>query len=257
MTRQLLHIGDRGDAVRELQALLGVAADGIFGADVREAVRDVQDRAGLARDGLVGPATWRAIDGLDGAIEPDGAAPMQRGGVPFADPTGRFWPVQTLLADKYQVAYKGTDGTYRGRAGRAFWARRSVSSKTGLRRRHIGIDLWADEGDVVIAPEDGTITRARAYYRGTDALMLQTDSGIVLGLCEVRARSWEAFGLEVGSRVAGGEPVAVVGRMRVDSMCHVVAYAQGTTKHLHAYDGAPVNPALRDPSKYLLAMVPK
>jgi hypothetical protein len=255
MARPLLHIGDRGDAVRELQALLGVATDGIFGSDVRDAVRDVQDRAGLARDGLVGPATWRALAGDDGAIEPDGASPMQRGGVPFAEPTGRFWPVQTLLPSKYEVAYRGEDRVYRGRAGRAFWARRGVSSKNGLRRRHIGIDLWADEGDVVIAPEDGTITRARAYYRGTDALLLQTDGGIVLGLCEVRARSWEAFGLEAGSRVAGGEPVAVVGKMRVSSMLHVVTYAQGTTKHLHAYDGAAVNPALLDPSKYLLALV--
>ena len=253
--RAMLAKGDSGPAVVELQQLLGIEADGHYGPATYQAVRDVQDRAGLDADGLVGPLTWRAVDGLDDGIAHDGASPVVRGGVPMAAPSGRFWPVQTLLPSKYEVAYRGADGKHRGRPGRAFWARRGVSEKTGTRRRHIGIDLWAEEGDVVIAPEDGTLIRAAPFYRGTDALLLATDSGTVLGLCEVRAGSWRAFGLDVGDRVSGGDPLAVVGRMRVSSMLHVSAYSKGTTRHLHAYDGRPVPAQLRDPTAYLLAMV--
>ncbi|MEU7282476.1 peptidoglycan-binding domain-containing protein [Streptomyces sp. NPDC045431] len=58
--------GDRGDKVREIQALLrfhGVSigssgVDGVFGADTERAVKTFQSRKGIARDGKVGPNTW-------------------------------------------------------------------------------------------------------------------------------------------------------------------------------------------------------
>lgn len=57
--RPMLRRGSRGDAVRELQAILGrVQVDGIFGPKTDKAVRRFQRRAGLKVDGIVGPATW-------------------------------------------------------------------------------------------------------------------------------------------------------------------------------------------------------
>jgi cell wall-associated NlpC family hydrolase len=53
--------GDRGAAVRQLQRLLHVRADGIFGADTARAVRRFQRRHRMRVDGIVGPATWRVL----------------------------------------------------------------------------------------------------------------------------------------------------------------------------------------------------
>ncbi|HET9628718.1 MAG TPA: N-acetylmuramidase domain-containing protein [Novosphingobium sp.] len=57
----LLHQGARGSAVRELQSLLGIAADGLFGPATRAALIRRQREAGLAADGMAGPQTWAAL----------------------------------------------------------------------------------------------------------------------------------------------------------------------------------------------------
>lgn len=56
----------RGDAVRKLQRLLGLAGqpvtmDGIFGPRTAAAVLRFQARQGLVADGIVGPLTWAAL----------------------------------------------------------------------------------------------------------------------------------------------------------------------------------------------------
>ena len=56
--------GDRGKAVRQVQSALGVAADGVFGAQTERAVKRFQKRKGIAVDGVVGPQTREAL-GLD------------------------------------------------------------------------------------------------------------------------------------------------------------------------------------------------
>ncbi|MBA3262869.1 MAG: transglycosylase family protein [Thermoleophilaceae bacterium] len=63
--------GDRGAAVRKVQSALGVAADGVFGAQTEHAVRRFQKRKGLAADGVVGPQTRDAL----------GLEPFARGSV--------------------------------------------------------------------------------------------------------------------------------------------------------------------------------
>ena len=55
----------RGGGVRSLQRVLGLPADGIFGADTERAVKRFQSRRGLVADGVVGPVTRRAL-GLGG-----------------------------------------------------------------------------------------------------------------------------------------------------------------------------------------------
>ncbi len=57
----LLAEGARGNAVREVQALLKVPVDGIFGPATRAAVIARQKAAGLPADGVVGPRTWAAL----------------------------------------------------------------------------------------------------------------------------------------------------------------------------------------------------
>jgi len=62
----LLHIGDRGDAVRDLQERLtqcgySVTLDGSFGDETLTAVREFQARRGVRIDGICGAETWGAL----------------------------------------------------------------------------------------------------------------------------------------------------------------------------------------------------
>jgi peptidoglycan hydrolase-like protein with peptidoglycan-binding domain len=49
--------GDRGAAVRSVQAQLGISADGVFGAQTERAVKRFQRSHDLVPDGIVGPLT--------------------------------------------------------------------------------------------------------------------------------------------------------------------------------------------------------
>ncbi|HEV2815649.1 MAG TPA: N-acetylmuramoyl-L-alanine amidase [Allosphingosinicella sp.] len=61
--RPTLRRGAVGDLVKIIQAAVGVAADGAFGAKTEAAVRAFQSGRGLVPDGIVGPGTWKAVDG--------------------------------------------------------------------------------------------------------------------------------------------------------------------------------------------------
>ncbi len=66
MPTPLLRLGDRGDAVRDVQQRLsavGVRAtvDGVYGEETTDAVREFQRRRGLRVDGICGPDTWGAL----------------------------------------------------------------------------------------------------------------------------------------------------------------------------------------------------
>lgn len=56
-----LKIGSKGNEVRQLQAKLSCAVDGIFGPLTEEAVKYFQTSKGLVPDGIVGPKTWAAL----------------------------------------------------------------------------------------------------------------------------------------------------------------------------------------------------
>ncbi|PFG41679.1 peptidoglycan hydrolase-like protein with peptidoglycan-binding domain [Isoptericola jiangsuensis] len=53
--------GDDGPAVRAVQVLLGVTADGVFGPVTESAVRGFQSTFAPPDDGVVGPVTWHAL----------------------------------------------------------------------------------------------------------------------------------------------------------------------------------------------------
>jgi len=59
----LLENGSEGRQVRLLQEKLGIAADGVFGAETEAAVRSFQAAHGLEVDGIVGPRTSAALAG--------------------------------------------------------------------------------------------------------------------------------------------------------------------------------------------------
>ncbi|HEY0213939.1 MAG TPA: N-acetylmuramidase domain-containing protein [Paenirhodobacter sp.] len=59
----VLRSGDKGAAVKALQASLGVTVDGSFGPETLAAVRDKQASEGLAVDGVVGAKTWATLSG--------------------------------------------------------------------------------------------------------------------------------------------------------------------------------------------------
>ena len=56
-----LRNGDEGPAVRELQHILDIPRDGVFGTQTEAAVRAFQAGRGLIADGIVGPYTWEAL----------------------------------------------------------------------------------------------------------------------------------------------------------------------------------------------------
>src|SRR3954447_15522629 len=56
-----LHVGSQGDLVVQVQRVLHVDTDGIFGVRTDAAVRSYQQAKGLEVDGIVGLATWRSL----------------------------------------------------------------------------------------------------------------------------------------------------------------------------------------------------
>jgi putative chitinase len=59
----LLKKGSNSDDVKKLQAKLGLAADGNFGAGTEAKVKEWQAANGLAADGIVGDGTWSKMFG--------------------------------------------------------------------------------------------------------------------------------------------------------------------------------------------------
>lgn len=53
-----LRKGAKGEEVKTLQRLLGIAVDGVFGIYTEKAVRELQLKSGLSVDGVVGTKTW-------------------------------------------------------------------------------------------------------------------------------------------------------------------------------------------------------
>ncbi len=143
-------------------------------------------------------------------VQPMGGYPYPRPidrGVPFARGATRpMWPIDmgSNHPRKLQVPYKDVEGKWHGNMARAFRASRGS-------RHHVGCDIYANAGDVVVAPEAGVIVRTQTFKDGTHAMMLQADSGVNILLGEVEKGSWNSFGVGKGSRVSRGQPVALVG----------------------------------------------
>ncbi len=66
----ILKKGSKGEEVKKLQAKLGLAADGIFGAGTEAKLKEWQKKNGLSADGIAGPATLTKLGVVGGTTAP-------------------------------------------------------------------------------------------------------------------------------------------------------------------------------------------
>lgn len=184
----------------------------------------------------------------------EGPPPMDQG-APFArgsaDPV---WPIRGSKNKRWrEVAYKDVNGKTHGNASRRFKATRTGDKGE---RWHVGIDLYANAGDIVVAPESGIIIEDQNYLAtipGEDALLLQGDHGVTFILGEIVADSWHDFGVKVGDRVSRGQPIARVALTSKGShMLHFETMSCCPTTNQPWYKGKPLPPNVLDPTEYLL-----
>jgi hypothetical protein len=138
----VLERGDRGAAVSQVQQALGVAADGVFGAQTEAAVKRFQKREGLAVDGVVGPQTRDAL----------GLEPFASGSVRRSSSDVKLPRILRQIAE----CESGGDPTAVS-AGGQYRGKYQFSLSTW---RNIG-----GEGDPVDAPEDEQDRIALKLYR--------------------------------------------------------------------------------------------
>lgn len=168
--------------------------------------------------------------------------------VPFAPiPVGTcFWPIITSHAKGREVAFQGTDKKFRGNVGRRF-----LASRTDGGRYHVGIDLWANHKDPIVACEDGTIVNFYHFYRSTYALLVE-HRNLVINYGEVHKDSLTANNLKVGDRVQAGQVIGFAGKMYSSSMLHFETYTKGTRSNKRFQVGGNPPKEILNPTKYLL-----
>jgi murein DD-endopeptidase MepM/ murein hydrolase activator NlpD len=168
--------------------------------------------------------------------------------VPFAPVpvTGGFWPIVTSHPKGREVAFQGIDKKYRGNVGRRF-----LASRTDGGRYHVGIDLWANHKDPIVACEDGTIVNFYHFYRSTYALLVEHKE-VVINYGEVDKDSLKVNNLKIGDKVKAGQAIGLVGKMYSSSMLHFETYVKGTKSNKRFQVGGQAPKELLNPTKYLL-----
>jgi murein DD-endopeptidase MepM/ murein hydrolase activator NlpD len=169
--------------------------------------------------------------------------------VPFAALAAgpSFWPTASLHPHAHVVAAELADGGTQGAPGRRFLAMRQ-----GGGRYHVGVDLAANEGDDVIAIQDGKIVSFYPFYTRpngdvTFALFVAHD-GYVVNYGEVLPDSLTALGLKIGDKVAGGQRI---GRVSGTRMVHFETYKPGTKSNKRWIPGSARPDALLNPTQLL------
>lgn len=155
--------------------------------------------------------------------------------------TGALGPIWPLAHDPNpKVATTG---------GKALGASRDQGE-----RYHAGIDIITPYRTVVVATEPGRIVATNPWSgAGAKSLLLETNSGVVVNYGAVAPDSWEEFGVDVGSQVKAGQPIARIGKYPAgSSMLHFELYLGGTRKNTQWRVGTSPPPNLLDPTNYLL-----
>jgi len=125
-----------------------------------------------------------------------------------------------------------------------------LAKRGSSEKYHVGIDLYGNDKDPVLAMEDGVVLNYYHFYHGAYCLIVQHDSGVVINYGEVERDSYKKLGLKKGSRVKRGQQIAVVGKMNVSSMLHFEAYSPPQNKN-QRYFGDDAKSIL-NPTAYLL-----
>jgi murein DD-endopeptidase MepM/ murein hydrolase activator NlpD len=249
----------------EFEAADDEAGDDEAGDDEAESFEDNEEEAADAEPEDAGELEpeMETPDELDQALGDKAPVPVPAGRpVPFAPlpPPGSHWPLRTTHPQARVISYKfrEPDGI-EGRAGRMFLAeRKGKRNGVATRRRHVGVDLFAKKGDVVLACESGTIVSFAFFYAAasgqqTYRLLIEHEgSGIVVNYGELTKDSLKRNGLSVGDRVAAGQAIGFVSDT---AMLHFETYVKGSTNTARWWRDEKNAPAsLLNPTRYLLSL---
>lgn len=174
---------------------------------------------------------------------------------PFAQSTAevQYWPVVTRSARWQAVSLQRDDGGFEGAELRRFNAPRPAAHADNPTRRHVGVDLFAEAGDAVIAVEDGRILAFYPFLRAATGEMsyalLVAHNGYVANYGEVRETSLSARGLAIGDQVRGGQEIAEISDTR---QLHFETYLPGTTHSQSWAHGAPRPARVLNPTRLLI-----
>jgi murein DD-endopeptidase MepM/ murein hydrolase activator NlpD len=194
-----LERGDRGHDVRQLQFTLTrlkirTRVDGTFGAATERQVRRYERRVRIAVDGRVSRGQARGMYRRRGLSLPRPRA-ATRAAPPRNGPGARAFPI----AGSFRW---GGSGAHFGERGGA----------------HKGVDVFADCGTPLVAPEASRVVLVKQHDRAGHYLVLRgAESGEDHVLMHLQRRARVAK----GARVAAGERVGEVGRTGNASACHL------------------------------------
>ena len=114
-----------------------------------------------------------------------------------SDVDDAVWPVKTSHPQKFEINYRAVDDTNVGnRPGRQFLATRNNGT-----RYHVGIDLFAEHRDKVVACEDGRIVSFYRFYTTSSgeeayALIIEHED-FVINYGEVKGDAQQQFNWRV------------------------------------------------------------
>jgi hypothetical protein len=151
----------------------------------------------------------------------------------------RRWPVVSNDPPSYfgVPSYYTKNKEFRGKWGRHFGTARE--DKDGTVRRHAGVDLAGNRGDVVVAMQPGELLVVLPFYNGTEALYQLTEEGVIINYGEIEPGSpfefiadayWKLKPDELGIPatlqgrsvpIRAGDPIARIGH---HEMLHAETY---------------------------------
>lgn len=194
---------------------------------------------------LAAPITANALPALEPASDP---APFAR-----SDAEVRYWPVVTRNPRWQAVSLQRDDGAFEGAELRRFNAPRPAARADNPTRRHVGVDLFAEPGDAVIAVEDGRIVAFYPFLRAATGEMsyalIVAHGAYVANYGEVRGTSLSARGLAIGDTVRAGQEIAEISDTR---QLHFETYLPGTTHSQSWPNGAPRPSRVLNPTQLLI-----
>jgi len=164
------------------------------------------------------------------------------------------WPILTTHSRKFEINYEDRSGNLVGsRPGRRFLADRNNGN-----RWHVGVDLFGDEGDEVVAIAAGKIISFYRFYtrpngEQTYALFIEHD-GVVINYGEVKADAQQRYGWRVGDTVEAGDKI---GQVSGTNMIHFETYIPGTQQNQSWPKNSAGPNRLLNPTQFLLDLVAK